>query len=43
MYKQFVSRKEERIIERINYYVTILKEFIEKEKQIKKTENGLVK
>ena len=32
IYKRFVTKKEERIIKKINYYVTILKEFIEKEK-----------
>ena len=30
-------------MKKISYYVTILKEFIRKEKQIKKIENGLVK
>ena len=30
-------------MKKINYYVTILKEFIEKEKLIKKVENELVK
>ena len=30
-------------MKRISYYITILKEFIEKEKQTEKVENGLVK
>ena len=43
MNKQFVTEKEKRVIKKISYYVTILKEFIKKEKQTKKTENELVK
>ena len=43
MYKRFVTGKEEKVIEKIDYYVTILKEFIRKEKQTRKVVNGLVK
>ena len=39
--KRFVIEKEERIIEKISYYVTILKKFIEKKKNIEKVENEL--
>ena len=41
--KYFVTKKEEKIIEKISYYVTILKKFIQKEKQIRKTESELMK
>ena len=42
MNKRFVTKKEEKMIEKISYYITILKEFIKKEKYIEKTKNGLV-
>ena len=32
MNKRFVTKKEKRVIKKINYYVTILKEFIKKKK-----------
>ena len=38
-----MTEKEERMIEKISYYITILKEFIKKEKQTGKTESELVK
>ena len=41
--KRFVTEKEERVIKKISYYITILKEFIKKEKQTRKVENKLVK
>ena len=42
MYKWFVTKKEEKVIEKISYYIIILKEFIKKEKKIGKVENELV-
>ena len=42
VYKQFVTEKEERVMEKISYYVTILEEFIGKEKQTGKVGSGLV-
>ena len=42
VYKRFVTRKKERIMEKINYYIVILKEFIMKGKQTRKIESGLV-
>ena len=32
VYKRFVTKKEEKIMKKINYYVIILKEFIKKKK-----------
>ena len=43
VYKRFVIKKKERIIKKISYYVTILKEFIKKKKQTRKVENEFVK
>ena len=42
MYKRFVTKKEERVIKKISYYVIILKKFIKKEKQTRKVENEFV-
>ena len=41
--KRFVTEKKEKVIKKISYYVTILKEFIEKEKQTEKTRSELIK
>ena len=42
MYKRFITKKEEKVMKKFSYYVTILKEFIKKEKQTRKIENELV-
>ena len=42
MNKWVVTEKEEEVMKKISYYVTILKEFIGKEKQTEKTGSGLV-
>ena len=42
VYKRFVTGKEERVMKKISYYVTILKEFIGKEKQTGKAGSELV-